>query len=194
MLTCRLDFLRRMRTGRDRVRRRVPSHWRSLQNFAGAIARTIEAIRDFTGRAPRGWESPGLTETFDTIDHLGAAGIEYVADWVLDDQPVEIATASGSVLSIPYTVETNDITMIALQQHPGGEILERASAQFDRLYAESAEITRIMALSLHPYITGVPHRIGYLERFLAHLRDHSGVLLWTGEQILDWYRSQPRPE
>ncbi len=148
-----------------------------LDDEAAAIARTIEAIRDFTGLAPRGWESPGLTETFDTIDHLGAAGIEYVADWVLDDQPVEIATASGSVLSIPYTVETNDITMIALQQHPGGEILARACAQFDRLYAESAEITRVMALSLHPYITGVPHRIGYLESFLGHLRDQPGVLL-----------------
>ena len=48
-----------------------------------------------------------------------------------------------------------------------------------------------MALSLHPYITGAPHRIGYLERFLAYVRDKPGVLLWTGEQILDRYRSQP---
>ncbi len=161
-----------------------------VEDEAAAIDQTIGAIRDFTGRAPRGWESPGLTETFETIDHLAAAGIEYVADWVLDDQPVEIATESGSVLSIPYTVETNDIPMIAIQQHQGGEILARSKAQFDRLYQESAEITRIMALSLHPYITGAPHRIGYLESFLTYLSDKPGVLMWTGEQILDWYRSQ----
>ena len=165
-----------------------PMH--NLDDEAAAIAETVEAIRAFTGTAPRGWESPGLTETFDTIDHLAAAGIEYVADWVLDDQPVEIATTSGPVLSIPYTVETNDIAMIALQQHQAGEIQARATAQFDRLYAESADITRIMALSLHPYITGVPHRIGYLERFLAHLCDKPGVVKWTGAQILDWYRAQ----
>ncbi len=165
-----------------------------VDDEVAAIAKTIESIRAFTGRAPRGWESPGLTETFDTIDHLAAAGIEYVADWVLDDQPVEIAAKSGPVLSIPYTVETNDIPMIAIQQHQGGEILARSKAQFDRLYQESAEITRIMALSLHPYITGAPHRIGYLESFLAHLNDKPGVLLWTGEQILDWYRSQGRGE
>jgi len=161
-----------------------------VDDEVAAIANTIEAIRAFTGRTPRGWESPGLTETYDTIDHLAAAGIEYVADWVLDDQPVEITTKSGAVLSIPYTVETNDIPMIAVQQHQGDEILSRTRAQFDQLYTESADITRIMAISLHPYITGVPHRIGYLESILAYIRDKPGVLMWTGEQILDWYRAQ----
>ena len=165
-----------------------PMH--QIEDELEVINQTIEAIRSFTGRVPRGWESPGLTETFDTIDHLAAAGIEYVADWVLDDQPVDIATKDGSVLSIPYTVETNDITMIALQQHESREIFERTKAQFDQLYQESAEITRIMAISLHPYITGAPHRIGQLETFLSYLNDKSGVLMWTGEQILDWYRSQ----
>ena len=165
-----------------------PMH--QIEDELEVINQTIEAIRSFTGRVPRGWESPGLTETFDTIDHLAAAGIEYVADWVLDDQPVDIATKDGSVLSIPYTVETNDITMIALQQHESREIFERTKAQFDQLYQESAEITRIMAISLHPYITGAPHRIGQLETFLSYLNGKPGVLMWTGEQILDWYRSQ----
>lgn len=165
-----------------------PMH--QIEDELEVINQTIEAIHSFTGRVPRGWESPGLTETFDTIDHLAAAGIEYVADWVLDDQPVDIATKDGSVLSIPYTVETNDITMIALQQHESREIFERTKAQFDQLYQESAEITRIMAISLHPYITGAPHRIGQLETFLSYLNDKPGVLMWTGEQILDWYRSQ----
>ena len=169
-----------------------PMH--QIEDELEVINQTIEAIRSFTGRVPRGWESPGLTETFDTIDHLAAAGIEYVADWVLDDQPVEIATKDGSVLSIPYTVETNDITMIALQQHESREIFERTKAQFDQLYQERSEITRIMAISLHPYITGAPHRIGQLETFLSYLNDKPGVLMWTGEQILDWYRSQhPKP-
>jgi len=165
-----------------------PMH--QIEDELEVINQTIEAIHSFTGRVPRGWESPGLTETFDTIDHLAAAGIEYVADWVLDDQPVDIATKDGSVLSIPYTVETNDITMIALQQHESREIFERTKAQFDQLYQESAEITRIMAISLHPYITGAPHRIGQLETILSYLNDRPGVLMWTGEQILDWYRSQ----
>ena len=157
-----------------------------------AIAETITAIRDFTGKPPRGWESPGLTETYDTIDWLAEAGIEYVADWVLDDQPCEIHTATRPVVSIPYTVEMNDIAMMVLQNHPSSEWLRRGIDQFDRLYAEGEKSARVMAISVHPYITGVPHRIGYLERLYEYLRQRPGVLMWTGEQILDWYTDARR--
>ena len=152
-----------------------------------AIEETIKEIRGFTGRKPRGWESPGLTETYDTIDWLAEAGIEYVADWVLDDQPCTIETAHGPVVSVPYTVEMNDIAMMVLQNHPSEEWLRRGIDQFDRLYAEGEHAARVMAISVHPYITGVPHRIGYLERLYEYILQRPGVAMWTGEQILDWY-------
>ena len=66
-----------------------------------AIADTIKAITELTGKPPRGWESPGLTETDETVDLLAEAGIEYVADWVLDEQPVPITTRAGQMISIP---------------------------------------------------------------------------------------------
>lgn len=164
-----------------------PMH--KVEDEARTIADTIEAIRAFTGRAPRGWESPGLTETAHTIDHLAGAGIEYVADWVFDDQPVPIQTRHGTVVSVPYTVELNDITMMALQHHRGDEMYLRGVEHFDRLYEDSASATRVMAISVHPYISGVPHRIGHLERLYRHILSRPGVVMWTGEQILDWYRS-----
>jgi allantoinase len=154
-----------------------------------AIADTVAAIRKFTGKPPRGWESPGLTETYETIDYLKEAGIEYVADWVLDDQPTVIQTAHGPMYSVPYTVEMNDISMMALQNHPSEEWLRRGIDTFDRLYAEGEKTARVMAISVHPYITGAPHRIGYLERLYEYIRQHPGARLWTGEQILDWYKS-----
>jgi peptidoglycan/xylan/chitin deacetylase (PgdA/CDA1 family) len=154
------------------------------------ILDTVEAIKAFTGKAPRGWESPGLTETYDTIDWLAEAGIEYVADWVLDDQPCMIQTATRPVVSIPYTVEMNDIAMMVLQNHPSSEWLRRGIDQFDRLYAEGEKSARVMAISVHPYITGVPHRIAYLERLYEYIRQRPGVLMWTGEEILDWYTKQ----
>ncbi|HEX7052765.1 MAG TPA: polysaccharide deacetylase family protein [Burkholderiales bacterium] len=153
-----------------------------------AIRDTLAAIRKFTGRNPRGWESPGLTETYETIDWLREAGIEYVADWVLDDQPTLINTAHGPMVSVPYTVEMNDISMMVIQQHPSEEWLRRGIDQFDRLWQEGEKSARVMAISVHPYITGVPHRIGYLEKLYEHIRQRPGVLLWTGEQILDWYK------
>ena len=164
-----------------------PMH--KVEDQVDAIARTLRAIEDFTGKRPAGWESPGLTETYDTADLLKAAGVDYVADWVMDDQPFEIATKHGPLISIPYTVETNDIPMMLLQSHASEEWLTRGRDQFDRLYRESADITRVMSISLHPYITGAPHRIGYLERLLEHIREHDDVAFWRGEQIADWFRA-----
>ncbi|HET9042386.1 MAG TPA: polysaccharide deacetylase family protein, partial [Burkholderiales bacterium] len=67
-----------------------PMH--KVEDQRTAIRDTAAAIRQFTGKAPRGWESPGLTETDETIDLLAEEGIEYVADWVFDDQPAYIRT------------------------------------------------------------------------------------------------------
>jgi allantoinase len=158
-----------------------------VEDQRDAIQKTVAEIKAFTGKKPRGWESPGLTETYDTIDYLAEAGIEYVADWVLDDQPVKIQTAHGPIVSVPYTVEMNDISMMVLQHHPSEEWLRRGIDHFDRLYADGEETARVMAISVHPYITGVPHRIVYLERLYEYIRQRQGVALWTGEEILDWY-------
>ena len=47
-----------------------------------------------------------------------------------------------------------------------------------------------MAISIHPYLTGVPHRIKYLEMLYDHILAHDGVVMWTGAEILDWYRGE----
>ena len=165
-----------------------PMH--KLDNQAEAIAEAVQAIKEFTGKAPRSWESPGLTETAETLDLLHAAGIENVADWVIDDLPETIETPTGPMTTIPYTVETNDITVYALQHHRSDEFLTRGRDQFDRLYAEGADNARVMAISIHPYITGVPHRIKYLEALLDYVQDHDQAVFMTASEIGDWYRSE----
>lgn len=160
-----------------------------LEDQAGAIRQTIAAIRSFTGQAPRGWESPGLAETSETLDLLAEAGIEYVADWVLDDQPVALRTRAGQIVAMPYTVELNDVVMFAVQHHPSAELWRRGCDQFDRLWQEGERIPRVMAISLHPYLSGAPHRIRYLEALFDHIAGHRGVLMCTGSEILDRYRA-----
>ena len=44
-----------------------------------------------------------------------------------------------------------------------------------------------MALVVHPYIMGAPHRLRYFRETLEAIRRHGDVLFWTGEQILDWF-------
>jgi len=165
-----------------------PMH--KLNNRADTIKRAVETIAKFTGKPPRSWESPGLTETEETLDLLRLNGIEYVADWVMDDLPQDIATPPGTITTIPYSAETNDIVIHALQHLPSEQFLKRCTEQFDRLYLEGATNARIMAISIHRYITGVPHRIKYLEALLDYVIGHDGVALMTASEIGDWYRAE----
>src|SRR5213078_158338 len=68
----------------------------------------------------------------------------------------------------------------------------------DRLYLEGARNPRVMAIAVHPYIHGVPHRIKYFEAAYDYIRKHRGVWLTTGEEIYEWYKrtaqsSEPPP-
>lgn len=47
-----------------------------------------------------------------------------------------------------------------------------------------------MPISIHPYLTGVPHRIKYLEQLYDYILGHDEVAWMTGEEILDWYLAQ----
>jgi peptidoglycan/xylan/chitin deacetylase (PgdA/CDA1 family) len=151
------------------------------------IRKTTDVIRAFTGRVPRGWLGPGLTETWDTPDILAEEGYQYVCDWVLDDQPVPGRTRTGSLISVPYTQECNDVAMMLIQHHTAPEYRDRAIDQFDQLYADARDSARVMALVVHPYIMGAPHRLRYFSEALTHMASRPGAIIWTGEQILDWY-------
>ncbi|MGL4287265.1 MAG: polysaccharide deacetylase family protein [Phreatobacter sp.] len=155
------------------------------------IAKTTEAISAYVGRPPRGWLGPGLTETWETPDILVEQGYDYVCDWVLDDQPVELKTRSGPIVNVPYTQECNDVAMMLIQHHKASEYRDRAIDQFEQLYADARSSARVMALVVHPYIMGAPHRLRYFREALEHIAARPGVLFRTGEEILDWYRAAP---
>jgi allantoinase len=151
------------------------------------IRQSVQVIREFTGKDPVGWMGPGLTETLDTPDLLAAAGIKYVADWVIDDEPCTIRTRGGTLVTMPYSLELNDIAMMVVQHHPAREWETRCMDYFDRVYREGKDRAKVMAIAVHPYISGVPHRSKHFEAVFRRLRKQKGVLFWTGEQILDWY-------
>jgi allantoinase len=149
------------------------------------IKKTSDAIREFTGSAPRGWLGPGLTETWDTPDILVEEGYDYVCDWVLDDQPVMLKTRTKPIVSVPYTQECNDVAMMLIQHHTAAEYRNRAIDQFEQLYADAEKEPRVMALVIHPYIMGVPHRLRYFREALAHIHSRPGVVFATGSEICD---------
>ncbi len=146
-----------------------------------------EAIIKATGKSPRGWLGPGLTETWQTPDLLVEEGYQYVADWVLDDQPVWLKTRTKPILNVPYTQECNDVAMMLIQHHKASEYFERAIDQFEQIHADATDSARVMAIVIHPYIMGAPHRLKYFRKIFEVIRKKPDVLFWTGEQICDWY-------
>lgn len=166
----------------------VPMH--KTEDQRGVVMKSMDIIEKFSGKRPRGWFGPGLTQTFDTLDYLSEAGVEYIGDWVLDDEPVTLKTTHKPVVALPYNFEIHDIVMMALQHHPSDMMYLRARDQFEWLYQESAERPKIMAIACHPYLSGVPHRIGHVHRTFEELLGREGVVCWDGAKILDWYLGQ----
>ena len=166
-----------------------PMH--KVENQFVDIKSAIKKIEDFTKQDVIGWESPGLTETNDTLDILSDNGIKYTANWPVDDLPQDLKVKSGKrMITLPYPIEINDVVMTSVQVHKSDEIFTRGKLQFDRLYKETEENTKIMAISVHPYLTGVPHRIGFFEKLLDYVLEHDDVEIMTGKDIYNWYTEQ----
>ncbi len=155
------------------------------------IKSAIDKIENFTKEEVIGWESPGLTETDDTLDILSEHGIKYTANWPVDDLPQDLKVKSGKrMITLPYPIEINDVVMTSVQVHKSDEIFTRGKLQFDRLYQEADENVKIMAISVHPYLTGVPHRISFFEQLLDYILNHQDVEIMTGKDIYNWYTAQ----
>jgi peptidoglycan/xylan/chitin deacetylase (PgdA/CDA1 family) len=152
------------------------------------LAEVLDTIAAATGQRPRGWLGPALTETDNTLDLLAEAGVDYVCDWVNDEQPYRMETKSGPIYSIPYSLEMNDIPAFLGGGHSGESFSEMIKDQFDVLYEDGAKSGRVMSICLHPFLIGHPHRAKHFAKALEHITSRSEVWLATGSEIIDAYK------
>ncbi len=151
------------------------------------ITSTLDTIAQAVGNRPMGWLGPGLTETFNTPDILAEEGIRYLCDWCNDDQPYPMKVSKGSLISIPYSHDINDIPVFINQHLTPEQFYEIIKDQFDTLYQEGVSQARIMAIALHPFLIGAPFRIGWLDKALQYIKSHKDVWFATGWEIANWY-------
>ena len=152
------------------------------------IRGAVEKLTLNTGKAPKGWLGPALAETMRTPDLLKEAGLEYVCDWVNDDQPYYMKTAKGPLVAMPYTLELNDIQMFLRGGCTPEQYYRALMDQFEVLYEEGGKTARIMGISLHPFILGVAYRSKYFRRALLEIASFKDVWLTTGSEIVSWFK------
>lgn len=152
------------------------------------IGSTLDTIERHTGTRPKGWLGPALAETTATLEILSENGVQYVGDWVNDEQPYPLTVKGGTIVAMPYTLEVNDIAIYLGRGFTGPDYLQLLLDQFEVLHEESAATAKVMCVALHPFITGVPFRAKYLELALSRMREHADVWFATGSEILQAYQ------
>jgi peptidoglycan/xylan/chitin deacetylase (PgdA/CDA1 family) len=149
------------------------------------LQEVVNTIASATSQEIRGWLGPALTETFETPRLLKELGLTYLLDWCADDQP--FALNLPGMMSVPYSLEVNDITMCLGKSMSGRDFCQMIIDQFDRLYQDSEHSGRVMALCLHPFVSNQPHRQKYLEQALEYIASKEGVWLTTSDDIATHY-------
>jgi allantoinase len=175
------EFMGHCRTNTARLNEIPPNEERAT------IKHVLSRIAEATGVRPVGWLGAGLQETWNTLDFLIEEGCIYVADWVNDDQPYTMHVGGKSIVSVPYSYELNDMSAIVRSKYTPGEFERMIKDQFTVLHAEGAKSGRVMAIALHPFIMGQPHRIAALARALAFIDEFPGVWKATGSEIARHY-------
>jgi peptidoglycan/xylan/chitin deacetylase (PgdA/CDA1 family) len=147
----------------------------------------VQTITRSTGSQPKGWLGPALTETFNTPEILAELGLTYLLDWCSDDQPFPLNVKAGRMISVPYSIELNDVSLFLGKSLSGPDFAQIVMDQFDVLYEEGARSGRVMCLALHPFIVNQPFRHKYLDKALDYIAGHEQVWLATSNEIAEWY-------
>ena len=149
---------------------------------------TLDSMKKTLGRKTKGWLSPFLTHTDNTPRLLEEYGVEYLCDYTADDHPFRFNTPKKNLISVPYTVELNDIPSflnVGVSSEAFGDMI---IDQFDVLYEEGETNARCMPICLHTFHVGQPNKFKHLKRAFEYIAKHDDVWLTTGDEINDWYR------
>ncbi len=149
-----------------------------------------ETLRTKAGQSLDGWLTPAITNTNETPHLLAEEGVTYTLDYYHDDQPMPLNVRSGKLISLPYSIEVNDVPMFSWRNASPSQYVDTLKAQFDRLYAEGADNGTVMCIPTHPYVIGQPGRIAALDEVLSYITGHDAVWLATGREIAAWYLEQ----
>jgi putative urate catabolism protein len=155
-------------------------------------AHLVEAIRihtEATGARPLGWYTGRSSENSLKL-MLEDGGFVYSSDSYADDLPYWVNGPHGPHVVVPYTLDTNDMRFINPQGFAHGEdFFIYLRDAFDVLYAEGAQVPKMMSIGLHCRLAGRPGRFAGLQGFLDHIEQRNQVWVATRLDIArHWQR------
>ena len=151
-----------------------------------------EKILQSSNYDPKGWLSPWISESSNTSDLLVQAGYKYTLNWCHDDQPIRMQTKSGTLWSVPYPQELNDIPMLVARQLDAQAFTAMIIDNFEEMLVQSEKEPLVMGIALHPYLVGQPYRLRHLRKalnVLARNRDEKKIWFTTPGAICDYVDS-----
>ncbi|MHA6795598.1 hypothetical protein ACVGVM_19070 [Pseudonocardia bannensis] len=154
------------------------------------IASTLDRLDAALGVRPAGWLGPEHGESARTPALLAQAGVGYLADWANDEQPYPAPGAGGDLWSFPLSWELSDLSAMFLRQVAPQVWARSVIEAVDLLHAEGATTGRVLALHLHPWVSGQAFRAAAVEAVLRHVRDLDGVWITTPGAIVGHCREQ----
>jgi putative urate catabolism protein len=156
------------------------------------IRLAIQAIERTTGARPLGWytgrNSPNTRRLV-----VEAGGFLYDSDSYADDLPYWERVGDRPHLVIPYTLDNNDMKFGVLNGFSDGDgFFTYLKDAFDVLYAEGADVPKMMSIGLHCRLVGRPGRAAALARFLDYVQGHDRVWITTRADIArHWIKTFP---
>lgn len=151
------------------------------------IQKAIEIQTRLTGSRPLGWYQ-GRTSPNTARLVAEEGGFVYDADSYADDLPYYDRRHGRAQLIVPYSLDANDMKMVALNGFTEGEQFFRYLRDtFDQLHREGE---RMMSVGLHCRIAGKPGRALAVARFLDHVLAHPDVWLARRIDIANHWRER----
>ena len=166
----------------------------TVEDDVAWVRDSLDIMRRFSGQPVRAWLGPGLSEKADTPEVLRRHGIEFLHDWLLDDEPLWMTTADGPMVSLPYTVELNDVPIYVVTNQASTALADRIRANMAYYARTGFDRTRVMTIALHPHVIGVAHRMESFQAAMEELARHEEVAFATSSEIGDWFHAlRPAP-
>ena len=142
------------------------------------ISEAIALHTRVTGSRPLGWYQ-GRTSPNTARLIAEEGGFAYDADSYADDLPYWDRRHGRAQLIVPYTLDANDMKMVALNGFTEGDQFFRYLRDtFDQLHDEGG---RMMSVGLHGRIAGRPARARALAAFLDHVMARGDA--WVARRI-----------